>query len=337
MPTARPRVSNLLSRSAIACAVWLAAVGLQACSDPSGLALTTPLTATVVAATDSQAGLVGTALPLPLKVKVDYAGVPKAGVTIKWHAKAGSVAPAQSVTDGDGVASAAWTLDTVAGRIAAVATIGGAQPSFIDFTARALPGPAVVIQTYNGNGQTLAANLGPASVVAVVKDHYGNAVEGQAVTWTVRSGPVAFLATGGATDETGLSWSSLAPTGTPGNAVVRAALPGTGAPADFALTIGGPGAAVVLHTTISPISFISSHNASTNPAVDTIPVGGTMTWTLEFDYAPHGVASVGTPSFRRAEFPYADPSTLAVVFTAPGTYHYADPYNPGATGIVVVK
>ena len=62
------------------------------------------------------------------------------------------------------------------------------------------------------------------------------------MTWTIRSGPVAFLTMGGATDAVGLSTSSLAPTGTPGNAVVRAALPGTGTPADFTLTIGGPGA-----------------------------------------------------------------------------------------------
>src|SRR5882724_13183611 len=100
MPTARPHLVKSLSRTAIAGAVWFAAwgLGLQGCSDPSGLAAP-PLTATVVTATDNQAGLVGTALPLPLKVKVDSAGVPKAGVTIKWHAKAGSVAPAQSVTD----------------------------------------------------------------------------------------------------------------------------------------------------------------------------------------------------------------------------------------------
>ena len=135
-------LANALSRSAIACAVWLAAaLGLEGCSDPSGPALAPPFTATVVAATNSQAGLVGTGLPLPLKVKVDSAGIPKAGVTVKWHATAGSVAPTESVTDRDGVASAAWTLGTVAGRVDADATIRGAQRSLsISTPGRAGPG-----------------------------------------------------------------------------------------------------------------------------------------------------------------------------------------------------
>lgn len=337
MPTARPRRANALSRTAIACAVWLAAwgLGLEGCSDASGPVLTPPFTATVVPATDGQAGLVGTRLPLPLKVKVDSADVPKAGVTVKWHTTAGSVTPTASVSDGDGFAFAEWTLDTVAGSVGADATIVGAQPADIHFTARALAGPAATIETYNGNGQTFPVNH-PALLVAVVKDHYGNAVGGQAVTWTIRSGPVAFLTMGGATGPEGLSASSLAPTGALGNAAVRVALPATGASADFTLSIEEATFDVVLHTTSGPFSFISSQNGS-NPAVDTIPVGRRMTWTLEFDYDRHDVASVGTPSFAGGEFPYADPSTVSVLFTAPGTYHYADRYNPGTTGIVVVK
>jgi hypothetical protein len=338
MPTDRPHLANALSHSAIALTVWLAAagLGLEGCSDASGPALAPPLTATVVAATNGQTGLVGTGLPLPLRVKVDSAGIPKAGVTIKWYTKAGSMAPTQSVTDKDGVASAAWTLGTVAGRVDADAAIPGSPTYLVHFNALAAPGPAVAIETYSGDRQTFPVNRS-ASVVAVVKDPYGNTVQGQAVTWTIQRGPVAFLTTGVTTDAAGLSTSSLVATGTSGNAVVRAALPGSGASADFALTIGGPGATVVLHTS-SPISFISSHNGSTNPAVDTIAVDGTMTWTLEFfDYDRHGVASVGTPTFQGADFPFYGPDILGVVFTAPGTYHYADPYNPGATGIVVVK
>ena len=38
------------------------------------------------------------------------------------------------------------------------------------------------------------------------------------------------------------------------------------------------------------------------------------------------------------DFPYyANPSTVSVTFTTPGTYHYADPYFPSVTGIVVVQ
>ena len=336
MPTARPGLANALSRTVIAGAVWLAAgaLGLEGCSDPSGPALAPPLTATVVAATNGQAGLVGTGLPLPLRVKVDSAGVPKVGVTVNWHTTAGSLTPTQSITDKDGVASAAWTLGTVAGRVEADATIRGVPASLVHFNALAAPGPAVAIEAYNGNGQTFPVNH-PASLVAVVKDHYGNPVQGQAVTWTIRNGPVAFLTMGGATNPEGLSYSSLTPTGALGNAAVRAALPGVGASADFKLTIEEATFDVVLRTS-SGLAFISSQNGS-NPAVDTIPVGRRMTWTLEFDYDLHDLVSVGTPSFTGGGFPYADPSTVSVLFTAPGTYHYADRYNPGTTGIVVVK
>ena len=162
MPTARPGLANALSRSVIAGALWLTGwgLGLEGCSDASGPALGPPLTATVVAATNGQAGLVGTELPLPLKVKVDSAGVPKAGVTITWQTTSGSVDPTQSVSDKDGVASAAWTLGTVAGRVEADAKTLGYPVSLVHFNAVAAPGPAVTIETYNGNGQSFPSGAG---------------------------------------------------------------------------------------------------------------------------------------------------------------------------------
>ena len=111
--------------------------------------------------------------------------------------------------------------------------------------------------------------------------------------------------------------------------------------ADFAFTISPPAYDVLLHTpgalTNGPFAFISSQNHTTSPAVDTIPAGRTMTWTLEFDYDQHGVASVGQPAFEGGDFPYTAVPTISVTFTTPGTYHYADPYWPGTTGIVVVQ
>jgi plastocyanin len=211
------------------------------------------------------------------------------------------------------------------------------QVSPLFFSARALPGPAVAIDAAGGSDQKLPANHpASASLIAVVTDQYGNEIPGQMVTWTVESGPVAFLTMGGATDSAGRSSSVVTPTGATGPAVVRGALPGVGASTDFALTILSPTFEVVLFTH-GAFAFVSSQNGSRSPAVDTIPAGQTMRWTLQFDYDVHGVAPVGMPTFTGGDFPYATPSTVSVTFATPGTYHYTDPYNPAVTGIVVVQ
>ena len=62
-----------------------------------------------------------------------------------------------------------------------------------------------------------------------------------------------------------------------------------------------------------------------------------MVWTIEFDYDRHGVTSVGTPAFAGGILPLRALSTVSVSFATPGTYHYADPYYPVATGILVVR
>jgi len=60
---------------------------------------------------------------------------------------------------------------------------------------------------------------------------------------------------------------------------------------------GGPGGGVAGSVTIgSGIQYVSGHNGSMNPAVDTIVAGATVTWTWTGGL-PHGVRSVGTPSF----------------------------------------
>jgi hypothetical protein len=309
----------------------------------SARAVAPALTATAVGTSDAQSGVVGTALPLPLRVQVRSDGAPKEGVTVHWSSLAGRLAPTESTTDSDGYAATRWTLDTVAGVYLAAVKLGGAQVSSVSFVARALAGPAVAIDTAGGSGQTRPVNHGAFDpVIASVTDRYGNAVPGQTVTWTVESGPVAFLSSDEATDAQGRSASVLTPSGTTGAAVVRAALPAGGASTDFALTIAPPTFEVVLSTpgllTDGPFKFVSMQNGSRSPAVDTIPAGRTLIWTLQFDYNAHGVAAVGTPTFQGGDFPYyAYPSTVSVTFTTPGTYHYADPYFPSVTGIVVVR
>src|SRR5207249_4162658 len=63
---------------------------------------------------------------------------------------------------------------------------------------------------------------------------------------------------------------------------------------------GGGGGPVGSVTVGAAIQFVSGHNESHNPAVDTIAVGGTVTWTWGANsgaYGGHSVQSVGSQSF----------------------------------------
>src|SRR5213593_2177661 len=66
--------------------------------------------------------------------------------------------------------------------------------------------------------------------------------------------------------------------------------------------------------------FVSGHNGSTNAAVDTIAIGGTVTWTWTGSL-PHSVQSVGSPSFASSST-MTGSGSYAVRFDAPGIYQY---------------
>jgi hypothetical protein len=321
------------------CGAGLVLVGCGA--DDGGLGLPPPpernLSATATASGDNQSGGISTTLPLPLRVVLEAGGTKVPGATVSWSTGQGSIEP-QSVTDGEGIATAAWTLDTIPGTQSATASVVGA-PNKVSFHATAVPlRPAVALTKGvigNGDGQTVSANAASFQSLRVLAlDEERNRASGQ-VAWTIESGPVRFVEpAGGPTDAMGISTAWLRPIGTEGHAVVRASLTGTASSVAFTLTVGPPHYLVRL----SSSSFLSLQNGTQNPAVDTIPAGATVTWQLDFDYDPHRVVSVGTPAFATpGDFPYAGHPEVSVTFTVPGTYHYTDFYNSAVTGIVVVQ
>ena len=98
---------------------------------------------------------------------------------------------------------------------------------------------------------------------------------------------------------------------------------------------GGGGGRAGTVTVGSGIQFTSVHNGTMNPAVDTVAVGDTVTWTWTGPL-PHSVRSVGTPSFASSGT-LTGRGTYSVVFTAPGTYRYDCVVHGAAmTGAVVV-
>jgi len=85
---------------------------------------------------------------------------------------------------------------------------------------------------------------------------------------------------------------------------------GTPAPASAAVTVGD-------------IFFKSALNGTSNPAVDTVAVNGTVTWTWATTEAlPHSVQSTGSPSFTSSGIQSGSGSTYQFTFATPGTYQY---------------
>jgi probable HAF family extracellular repeat protein len=83
--------------------------------------------------------------------------------------------------------------------------------------------------------------------------------------------------------------------------------------------------------------FISNRNFSTNPAVDTIPVGATFTWTW-VGGGIHSVQSTGSPSFPSSALISTKGVKYKHTFTQKGTYQYNCIRHPGTMmGRVLVR
>ena len=98
---------------------------------------------------------------------------------------------------------------------------------------------------------------------------------------------------------------------------------------------GGGGGPVGSVTVGSGIQFVSGHNSTQNPAIDTVAVGGTVTWTWS-GTLPHSVRSVGATTFTSSATMSA--GNYGVTFNTPGTYQYDCAVHGAAmTGRIVVR
>jgi len=87
---------------------------------------------------------------------------------------------------------------------------------------------------------------------------------------------------------------------------------------------------------VGDIFFTSNGNGTTNPAVDTVAVGGTVTWT--WISGNHSVESLGTPSFTSSSVSATPGNTYAFTFTTAGTYQYdCSVHGSSMTGTIVVR
>ena len=100
---------------------------------------------------------------------------------------------------------------------------------------------------------------------------------------------------------------------------------------------GGGGAAGTV--TVGNIFFQSAHNSTQNPAVDTVAVGTTVTWTwTNTGDTPHSVESEGSPGFTSSTTQSGSGKTYTFTFMTPGTYTYDCAVHGSAmTGRIVVQ
>ena len=114
---------------------------LSACSDSTEPSPGPTPTAITVFDGNNQQAQAGPVLPQPLRVRVtDAEADPVAGVTVTWSVVAGggSVSPATSGTDSDGLAATMFTLGGQAGTQSVQATVTGLSGSPVVFTATAI-------------------------------------------------------------------------------------------------------------------------------------------------------------------------------------------------------
>ena len=102
---------------------------------------------------------------------------------------------------------------------------------------------------------------------------------------------------------------------------------------------GGGGVGPVGQVTVGNIFFQSAHNGSRNPAVDTVAVGTTVTWTWNAA-GSHSIQSTSqAPNIFRNSVVMSDAcSSYTVTFNTPGTYDYdCAVHGSLMTGRIVVR
>ncbi len=130
------------------------------------------------------------------------------------------------------------------------------------------------------------------------------------------------------------SGSSTTATAT-GNGVTYIVL-SAGARLDSAeLTVSGQVVAPsAISVTVDDFFFQSVRNNSQNPAVDTVAVGGSVTWTFSGS-VNHSVQSVGNPSFVSSGLMTS--GVFVRTFGSVGNYAYDCQVHPSMTGTIVVR
>jgi plastocyanin len=281
---------------------------------------------------DGLTATVNTALAAPLRVLVTEDGTPKSAATVQWTTANGATNPTSFTTGADGIATTTWTLGTTAGAQTARATLAGAAGSPVTFNATGTPGPMSLLVIQSGNNQQPMIDAGLIPFVVKATDQYNNPRGSETVNWSVVSGPVTLAGASSTSGVNGLATMTATAGATTGAAQILALVLDVDTVAFDLIVTPVPLAASV--STGGAISFRSDRNPSADPAVDTIAVGGTVTWS-GLGNGAHKVQSKGSPSFTTQ---VAATATYQFTFTTAGTYEYdCTIHGNSMNGRVVVR
>ena len=316
-----------------AAGIALAGCGGGGSIDPS------PTTVIAKASGDAQDGIVGRPLAQPIQVLVTENNAPLAGAIVTWLPVFPEPIfnPASGPTDADGLASTVWTLSPQGtGTHTVTATVSGASTASVNFTATAAPDVPVALAEITGDNQSAMVNTPLRHIVARVEDQFGNGVAGVGVSWSVSSGTIS--PEEAVTGPGGLSSAQVILGGMAGPVTITVTSDDlTGSPLTFNATAEPTPTEAAVR--LGNIFFTSDRNSSTNPAVDTIAVGGVVTWTWgNTGIAEHSVRSLGTPSFTSSDTKLGNGQNYSFTFTTAGTYSYdCAVHGSQMTGRVLVR
>ncbi len=230
---------------------------------------------------------VGTAVgTLQLRV-VDEAGSPLSGISVAWSVTSGggSVSPASSTTDANGIAQTTWTLGPTAGAQTVTGTVSGLPA--VTFNATAEPGAASQV-IVSPSTITLDALGATGQFSATVADANGNPIAGGTMAWSSSTVGVATVSTTGAAEAVSNGTSTI--TATSGEFEGTAVVTVLQTAATVAVT--SPTENVEIGKTVQLTATASDANgnpltdpelswSSSDPAVATIDATGLVTGVTE--------------------------------------------------------
>ena len=176
------------------------------------------------------------------------------------------------------------------------------------------PSPTTVIAKTSGDAQDGIVGQALAKPIQVLVSESNAPVAGATVTWSTTLTGATLTPASGPTDGDGLASTQWTLGPFKGLQTATA-------------TVNG--------ATTTSVNFTDS----TNPAVDTLAVGGTVTWTWgNTGIAEHSVRSLGSPGFTSSATKLGNGQTYSVTFANAGTYSYdCAVHGSQMTGRIVVR
>jgi len=211
-----------------------------------------------------------------------------------------------------------------------VATAVGDGTTSIRATASAVVGSRALLVRRYASVFTLTPTSGaittPSGTVALTGTARDSANTALPITWSSRSASIATVA-----PTSGLS-TTVTGRGNGSTFIIMSG--GTRTDSASVSVSGQTTVPLTAAVTVGDNFFRSIRNASQNAAVDTVAVGGTVTWTWVGSNL-HNVQSILSPSFT-GNLVQAS-GTFSVLFGETGAYQYDCQVHPGMTGRIVVR